>query len=120
MTAKEMTTTPEPTAAEHHAQQAIAARLAEAGFALPGTLLERSMRCGKPNCRCAADPPRLHGPYHQWTRKIDGITRTRRLTDEQAARYGPWFANAHRLRELLAELEDLSLRIAQRAEGWDR
>jgi hypothetical protein len=28
-------------------------------------------------------------PYHQWTRKIDGKTVTRRLTDEQAAVYGP-------------------------------
>jgi hypothetical protein len=116
---QEVTTTPEPTAAKRR-QQAIAARLADAGFALPGTLLERSMRCGKPNCRCHADPPRLHGPYHQWTRKVDGKTLTRNLTDDQLARYRPWFDNAQRLRELIAELEDLTLRIANRAEGWDR
>lgn len=115
-----MATTPELTTAEGRAQRAIAARLADAGFALPGTLTERSMRCGKSTCRCAADPPRLHGPYHQWTRKIDGKTVTRNLTDDQLASYGPWFANAQRLRALLAELEELTLRIAQRAEGWDR
>ena len=115
-----MTTTSEPTAAERRTQQAIAARLADVGFALPGTLLERRMRCGKPNCRCTADPPRLHGPYHQWTRKVDGTTLTRNLTDDQLARYRPWFDNAQRLRQLLAELEALTLRIAQRAEGWDR
>ncbi|CAN5909347.1 hypothetical protein BH23ACT10_BH23ACT10_20670 [soil metagenome] len=115
-----MTTAPEPTAAERRAQQAIAARLAAVGFALPGTLLERSMRCGKPTCRCHTDPTRMHGPYHQWTRKVDGKTRTRNLTDDQLARYGPWFANTQRLRELLTELEQLTLRIAQRAEGWDR
>lgn len=108
----------EPTDAEHRAQADIAARLADAGFALPGTLTERHIRCGKPGCRCTAEPPQPHGPYHQWTRKINGKTRTRNLTDDQLARYAPWFANAQHLRSLLAELEDLTLRIAERAEGW--
>jgi len=87
------------------------------GFALPGTLLCRRMSCGKPGCCCQAVPPRLHGPYHQWTRKIGGKTVTRRLTDEQAAVYGPWFDNARRLRSLVNELEAFSLRIFERAEG---
>jgi hypothetical protein len=103
----------EPTDQDHRALQAIAAELAQIGFAMPGTLLERTMRCGKPNCRCHADPPQLHGPYHQWTRKIDGKTVTRNLTAEQAARYRPWFDNARRLRELTAELEALTLAIHQ-------
>jgi len=47
----------------------ISARLAGVGFALPGTLADRMTRCGYPGCRCRADPPRPHGPYHQWTRK---------------------------------------------------
>ena len=108
----------EPSAAEHRTQAAIARRLADAGFALPGTLIERTMACGKANCRCKADPPRLHGPYHQWTRKIDAKTVTVNLTDDQLARYGPWFANAQTLRAALNELEQLSLRIAKQAEGW--
>ncbi len=107
----------QPSAGDRRAQAVIAQRLAEAGFALPGTLLERRMACGKPTCRCKADPAQLHGPYHQWTRKIDGKTVTRRLTDEQAADYGPWFANARRLRQLLNELEALSLRIFEQAQG---
>ena len=49
----------------------ITARLADVSFALPGTLADRMTRCGHPGCRCHADPPRLHGPYHQWTRKKD-------------------------------------------------
>ena len=91
------------------AQQARAARvaagLAAVGFALPGTLTERMTRCGHPGCRCHADPPRLHGPYHQWTRKIAGKTVTRILTDDQLADYQPWFDNQRRLRALVAELE---------------
>lgn len=108
---------PELTDTEAAAQADIAARLAAIGLALPGTLLTRTMACGKPGCRCAADPPRLHGPYHQWTRKIDGTTRTRRLSDDQVDAYGPWFANAQQLRALTSELEALGLRIMQRHES---
>lgn len=107
-----------PNAADRRAQQRIVAELAAVGFALPGTLLERRICCKKPRCRCMADPPRLHGPYHQWTRKVEGKTVSRLLTPEQVARYREWFDNARRIRELVAELEARSLAIAESAEGW--
>jgi hypothetical protein len=97
---------------------ALAAELAETGFALPGTINVAMNRCGKPNCACKADPPKLHGPYVTWTRKVEGKTVTRRLSAEQLERYRPWFENRRRLRELTAELEALSLEVAERAEGW--
>ena len=95
----------------------ITARLADVSFALPGTLADRMTRCGHPGCRCHADPPQRHGPYHQWTRKKNGRTATRILTDDQLADYGPWFDNHRRLRELIAELEELSLAIAEADPG---
>jgi hypothetical protein len=98
----------------------IAARLADISFALPGTVADRMTRCGYANCRCHADPPRLHGPYHQWTRKKDGKTATRILTDDQLADYQPWFDNHRRLRALIAELEALSLDIAEADPRWNR
>jgi hypothetical protein len=112
-----------PTDAEHAelAQLGTAlTRLARAGFALPGTLIERRTRCGTPRCRCHADPPRLHGPYWQWTRKHAGKTRTINLTPAQAARYQPWLDTARDIRDTLARIEQLSLRIASRDEGWDQ
>jgi hypothetical protein len=112
-----------PTPAQQARASAIAAQiatLATAGFALPGTLADRMTRCGRPNCRCHADPPRLHGPYHQWTRKKDGKTATRILSDDQLADYQPWFDNHRRLRELVAELEQLSLEIAENDPRWSR
>ena len=84
-----------------------------AGLALPGTLTVRSYACGKPGCRCHADPPRLHGPYAEWTRKISGKTITRRLTPAELTEYQPLFDNARKLRTLLAELQDLTLEIIQ-------
>ena len=88
----------------------IAAELAAAaGPALPGTLTVRSYACGKPRCRCHADPPLLHGPYAEWTRKIAGKTVTRRLTDAELAAWQPLFDNARKIRELVAELQELTL-----------
>jgi hypothetical protein len=88
----------EPTAAQRAARDRIAAQLADAGYALPGTLTVRAYACGKPNCRCHASPPRLHGPYAEWTRKIGGKTITRRLTPAELAEYQPLFDNAKKLR----------------------
>jgi len=88
----------------------IAAELAAAaGPALPGTLLVRSYACGKSRCRCHASPPVLHGPYAEWTRKIGGKTVTRRLTSEELAAWQPLFDNARKIRELVAELQELTL-----------
>src|SRR6202451_1776626 len=101
----------EPSPAQRAARDRIAAALAQAASALPGTLTIRAYACGKPNCRCHADPPRLHGPYAEWTRKIGGKTVTRRLTDTELAAYQPLFDNARKLRTLLAELQDLTLEI---------
>jgi hypothetical protein len=86
---------------------------AAAGPALPGTLTVRAYACGKPNCRCHAEPPRLHGPYAEWTRKIDGKTITRRLTSDELTEYQPLFDNARKLRTLLTRLQDLTLQIIE-------
>jgi hypothetical protein len=99
--------------AQQASMEAIAAGLAAVGFALPGTLTIRAYRCGKSRCRCHADPAALHGPYAEWTRKIDGKTVTRRLTDAELADYQPLFDNARKLRGLLAELQDLTLAIVE-------
>jgi len=113
-----------PTPAQQARAEAITAEitalLAGPAFALPGTVADRLTRCGHAGCRCHADPPQLHGPYHQWTRKKNGRTATKILTDEQLADYGPWFDNHKRLRELITELEEISLAIAENDPRWNR
>jgi hypothetical protein len=91
--------------------------LAEIDGLLPGSVIVRQMRCGKPGCACRADPPRLHGPYIQWTRAVHGKTVTRYLSPDQLARYQPWFDNARRIKDLLAKLEIASLHAFEAAEG---
>lgn len=101
------------TTSQAAARARIAAGLAETGFALPGTLSLQRYRCGKATCRCRADPPQLHGPYAQWTRKIEARTVTRRLSSSELTDYGPLFDNAKRLRALVAELQALTLAIVE-------
>jgi len=101
-----------PTTSQHDRAAAIGAELASLGLALPGTLIQRHVRCGRANCRCHADPPVLHGPYWQWTRKAAGKTITRLVPDEQLDDYRQWLDNHRKLRALVAELEALTLAIA--------
>ena len=101
-----------PTRGQQARAAGIAAELAGLGLALPGTLTQRHVRCGKPGCRCHADPPVLHGPYWQWTRKVAGKTVTRLVADDQLDDYRQWLDNHRRLRALVAELEALTLAIA--------
>ena len=97
-------------------REALAEALGQIDGLLPGSVVVRLMRCGKPNCACHAAPPALHGPYTQWTRTVRGKTVTKLLTDEQLARYQPWFDNARRLKDLIAKLEIVSLQAIEAAD----
>jgi uncharacterized protein DUF6788 len=97
------------TSRQRAAARRIAAQLAKLGVTLPGTVSRRQTRCGRPNCRCHADPPQLHGPYWWWTRSVEGKTVTRILPDELYEDYRPMFEDQRRARALLAELDDLGL-----------
>jgi hypothetical protein len=92
---------------------AIKTALEETPFILPGSLVRREMRCGRPDCRCHDEPPRLHGPYWSWTRKVRAKTVTRLFSDEQLDDYLPWLDNAKRVRQLLSELEALSISVVE-------
>ena len=67
--------------------------LLELDFVRPGSVVKRFMPCGKPSCRCMGKPPRLHGPYYQWSYKLRGKTVSMRLTSEQAKLCQEWLEN---------------------------
>lgn len=98
-------------------RRGLAGELAGIDGVLPGSVVVRHMRCGKPGCACKHDPPTLHGPYIQWTRTVDGKTVTRYLTGDQLARYQGWFDNARRLKEIVAKLEIASLHAVEQFEA---
>ena len=96
------------------------AAIARTGMVLPGSITQRRTRCGRPNCGCHADPPRLHGPYWQWTRKIAAKTICRWLSADQHRDYAPWIDNDRRLRELLTRLEALGAAAFDADPRWER
>ncbi len=98
------------------------AEIAGVGYIASGSLAPRYSRCGKANCRCSGDEPKLHGPYWHWTAKVDGKTVNRRLSDAEAAIYREWIGNDRRLRSLVEELrtvahEALELKLTQVRDG---
>ena len=88
--------------------QALTAKLTDIGFISPGSLVVRETSCGKQGCRCQADPPRRHGPYHQWSRAVAGKTVSRRLTEPQADLYQQWIANRRHLEKIITEMQKIS------------
>ena len=99
--------------------RALAAQLADIGYIAAGSLARRHNRCGKPNCRCHDDPPQLHGPYWQWTAKVNGKTVNRRFNDTEAELYTEWIANDRELRATITQMRHVAAKatnlIAQEA-----
>jgi hypothetical protein len=85
------------------------AAIARSGLVLPGSIQERLTRCGNANCACHADPPKRHGPYFQWTRKVTQKTVGKWLSADQGADYQAWVNNDRRIHELVARLEALGI-----------
>lgn len=54
------------------------------------------------------DPPRLHGLYYQWTRKVNAKTVSRQLTPPATRLYQEWIANRRELQHILAKMEETS------------
>jgi hypothetical protein len=84
--------------------------LAALGPFCRGTVLRRFMPCGKAGCRCQDNPPKLHGPYYQWTRKVRGKTMTVRVSRSEAQILKRRIANARAFDAVMAKAEALALR----------
>ena len=54
-----------------------------------------------------------HGPYYQWTAKINGKTVTRRLSESEAELYQEWIANDRRLRRLIQQMRQVAAKAAE-------
>lgn len=88
--------------------RALAAQVADVGYIAAGSITHRYTRCANTNCRCRADPPQMHGPYWQWSAKIDGKTITRRLSQPEADLYREWIDNNRQLRAITAQMRQVA------------
>ena len=83
------------------------------GSSRSGSVAPRYNQCGKPSCRCHVDPPRRHGPYYQWTAKVNGKTVNRRLTEREAALYNEWIGNDRSVGALIAQMREVAAKAQQ-------
>jgi hypothetical protein len=97
----------------HRRHRELAAQIAEIGIVAAGTVTRRYTRCTSTGCRCNADPPMPHGPYWQWSAKVNGKTVTKRLTATEARLYTEWIGNDRRVRALLAQLRTVDAKAAE-------
>jgi len=91
----------------------LAAQLATIGLIHSGSLTRRYTRCATPGCKCHADPPQPHGPYYQWSAKVNGKTVTRRLSASEAELYQEWIANDRRLRDLIQQMRQIAAKATE-------
>ena len=62
------------------------AELTQLGNLRPGALTQQFSVCGTPGCRCTANPPQKHGPYHQLSYTLKKKSTTRFVRKEELAR----------------------------------
>ena len=77
-------------------------------YFLKGTVLKRMMKCGQPQCPCHRDPARRHGPYFEWTYKVNGKTINVKLSPQAAPLYLTATTQHRKLKAALARMERLS------------
>jgi len=84
------------------------ADLAQIEYFAKGTVLARMVKCGKPHCACHDNPKKRHGPYFEWTYKIQGKTVNVRLTPESAPVFQAAAKQYKNLKSILTRMEKLS------------
>jgi len=107
------TTTAEQLADHEKRYRELAAQLSTIGLIHSGSVTRRYTRCGTPGCKCHAEPPQPHGPYYQWTAKINNKTVTRRLSESEAELYQEWIANDRKLRRLVEQMRQVAAKAAE-------
>jgi hypothetical protein len=98
-------------------------QLQQVDYFLKGTVLKRMMKCGQPTCACHRDASRRHGPYFEWTYKLQGKTVSVKLSPQAAPLYQAATKQHRQLKAVLARMERLSrtalARLAKQSEKID-
>lgn len=89
--------------------------LTQLGPLRPGSISRQYNICGTPGCRCKADPPAKHGPYHQLNYTWRARSRTEFVRDQDLAEVSAELDTYQQLRSLSAEWVDLGI---ERARLW--
>jgi hypothetical protein len=87
--------------------------LTQLGHLRPGSISRQYNICGTPGCRCKAEPPEKHGPYHQLNYTWRARSRTEFVRDQDLAEVSAELDNYQQLRSLSKEWIDLGIERAR-------
>ena len=99
---------PAPRKSPEHSFAEIKRELQKLEYFCKGTVMARSMKCGQPGCACHTDPAKRHGPYWEWTYKVQNKTVNVRLTPASGPIYKTASQQHRKLKSLMGQLEKLS------------
>lgn len=81
---------------------------------LRGSLMERYLTCGNPNCRCAKGE--RHGPVWYLSVTLDQSHRKgSTVPSDRVEQVRCWIENYHRVREHLEKISDINRELLRRA-----
>jgi hypothetical protein len=88
--------------------EALKSQVGELGYVMQGSVVRRTRRCGHPGCRCNLGAEYEHGPYYQWTKKVQAKTVTKVLNPAEAHLYQEFIQNGRQLRRLISKMYEIS------------
>ena len=87
--------------------------IAALGPLRPGALSQQFNVCGKPTCRCKANPPQKHGPYYQLSFSWQGRSSSHFVRREHLQVVEEQLRNYKKLRELVEAWATLGMELSQ-------
>ena len=83
------------------------------GEVLRGSLMERYLTCGNPQCKCARGE--RHGPVWYLSVTLDQTRRTgSTVPPEQVDQVRRWIGNYHQIKERLEKISDINRELLRR------
>jgi Family of unknown function (DUF6788) len=83
------------------------------GEVLRGSLMERYLTCGNPDCKCARGE--RHGPVWYLSVTLDQTHRSGcTIPADQVEQVRQWIANYHRVKENLEKISDINRELMRR------
>lgn len=101
------------TLALRNRREGLAKVLPPLGEVLRGSLMERYLTCGKPDCKCARGE--RHGPVWYLSVTLDQSHRTgSTVPPEQVEQVRRWIENYHQVKERLEKISDINRELLRR------
>ena len=86
---------------------------------LRGSLMERYLTCGKPDCKCARGE--RHGPVWYLSVSLDQAHRTgSTVPSHQVEQVRRWIENYHRVKDRLEKISDINRELLRREKAYSQ